>query len=62
MKENLITIVKGMSTRALRNFLDSELKGIRLIDVIDERGYTLLHIAAFKKFSMDFESILCNEM
>lgn len=34
------------------------MRGIRLIDIVDERGYTLLHIAAFKKFSSDFESIV----
>ena len=57
--DQLIALVKGSSARNLRSFLDEELKGIKLTEVIDERGYTLLHIAAFKKFSSSFESILC---
>lgn len=51
--------MKGKSAKSLQAFLDSELKGVKLIEIEDERGYTLLHIAAFKKFSNDFESILC---
>jgi len=57
--EALITLVKGKSAKSLQNFLDSELKSLKLIRVEDERGYSLLHIAAFKKISADFESIVC---
>ena len=53
-------MVKGKSTRELKKFLDSELIGFKLNKVEDERGYTLLHIAAFKKFSSEFEQIICN--
>ena len=58
--ETLFTLVKGKSARELKRYLDSELLGFKLIKVIDERGYSLLHIAAFKKISAEFEQILCN--
>lgn len=59
--ESLIALVKGSSDRSLKAFLDSNVpKHIKLSEVVDERGYTLLHIAAFKKFSADFESTLCD--
>lgn len=54
--EQLITLVKGRSARSLRAFLDSEVKDdINLLKVEDERGYSLLHLAAYKKISNDFE-------
>jgi len=28
----------------------------------DDRGYSLLHMAAFKRFSNDFESLLCAQI
>ena len=56
--EELISLVKGRSARSLKAFLDSEAKDIDLMKVEDERGYTLLHLAAFKKFSNDFELII----
>ena len=56
--EQLIALVKGRSARSLRAFLDSEIKDIDLLKVEDERGYSLLHLAAFKKISNDFESII----
>ena len=48
-KEQLINLVKGRSARGLKAFLDSEVKGIDLMQVEDESGYSLLHLAAFKK-------------
>ena len=57
-KEQLINLVKGRSARSLKAFLDSEGKGLDLMQVEDESGYSLLHLAAFKKISNDFESII----
>ena len=57
-KEQLINLVKGRSARSLKAFLDSEVKGLDIMQVEDESGYTLLHLAAFKKISNDFESII----
>ena len=56
--EKLIDLVKGKSARQLRSFLDREVEELNLMAIEDERGYSLLHLAAFKKFSSDFESIL----
>ena len=47
---------------ALKAFLDSEVQDIILIEIEDDRGYSLLHIASFKRFSSDFESILCSHI
>ena len=56
--EQLINLVKGRSAKALKAFLDSEVKVINLLKVEDDKGYSLLHLAAFKKISNDFESII----
>ena len=56
--EQLITLIKGRSARSLRAFLDSEIHEINLLKVEDEKGYSMLHLAAFKKISNDFESII----
>ena len=56
--EQLIHLVKGRSARSLKAFLDSEAEDIDLMQVNDDRGYSLLHLAAFKKISNDFESII----
>lgn len=56
--EQLITLVKGRSAKSLRAFLDSEITDINLLKVDDEIGYSLLHLATFKKISNDFESII----
>ena len=57
-KEQLINLVKGRSARSLKAFLDSEANDIDLMQVEDDNGYSLLHLAAFKKNSNDFESII----
>ena len=59
--DKLIALVKGSNSRKLRSFLEEDQKGIQLTEVTDKRGYTLLHIAAFKKYS-GFESILCDSI
>jgi len=32
------------------------------MEIEDDRGYSLLHMAAFKRFSNDFESLLCTQI
>ena len=56
--DKLIDLVKGKSARSLRAFLDSELNKLDLMSIRDEKGYSLLHLAAFKRFSNDFEQII----
>ena len=58
--DKLIEIVKGKSAKRLSAFLECVVQEIDLLKVEDEKGYSLLHIATFKKFSNDFEQIICS--
>ena len=63
--KKLISLVKGHSGKKLQIFFESQdfsTANPMLETVKDERGYTLLHISAYKKFSNDLELILLNKL
>ena len=58
-------MVRGKNSRKLKLFLDSpELaeSKLDLMSVEAENGYSLLHIAAFKKFSNDSEKLIIDKI
>ena len=63
--KKLISLVKGHSGKKLQTFFDSQdfsTANPMLETIKDERGYTLLHISAYKKFSNDLELILLKKL
>lgn len=61
IKEELIKLVRGKNSKKLKVFLDSldlTESNIDLMSIEAENGYSLLHLAAFKKFSNDSEKLI----
>ena len=64
-KQKLIRLFKGSSQRRIKEYFSSEdfaYSNPMLETVVDQDGFTLLHHAAYKKYSNDFEIILMDKI
>ena len=66
LSRNLINLMKGRSLTKLIDFFSKDadylVSRVNLMQVYEkETGFSLLHLAVFKKFSGDIEKVLLNQ-
>ena len=58
----LTELVRGRSSGRLQRYFDADaeylVSRVNLMQVVDSEGFSLLHIAVFKKYSGDVERVL----
>ena len=62
----LTELVRGRSSGRLLRYFDADaeylVSRVNLMQVVDSEGFSLLHIAVFKKYSGDVERVLLNQI
>ena len=62
----LTELVRGRSSGRLQRYFDADaeylVSRVNLMQVVDSEGFSLLHIAVFKKYSGDVERVLLQQI